>query len=99
VETGWRLGSRVEITRGLAPGERIVTSGTFLIDSESRMESAAAGINASLAKDPVSGLEVSRRKAEKAGLKSTYQQQTYYFASVENRARFDKEPARYLKNQ
>jgi Cu(I)/Ag(I) efflux system membrane fusion protein len=38
VETGWRFGDRVEIVRGLAPGERIVTSGTFLIDSEARMK-------------------------------------------------------------
>jgi Cu(I)/Ag(I) efflux system membrane fusion protein len=38
VETGWRLGDRVEITKGLEPGERIVVSGNFLIDSESRMK-------------------------------------------------------------
>ena len=97
VETGRRLGNRVEITKGLAPGERIVTSGTFLIDSESRMEMAAAGTTGSLAKDPVSGLDVSIRKAEKAGLKSTYQQKVYYFASAENRVRFDQDPGRYLK--
>jgi RND family efflux transporter MFP subunit len=46
VETGWRFGNRVEITRGLASGERIVVSGTFLIDSESRMKAAAAGMQA-----------------------------------------------------
>jgi len=43
VETGWRFGDSVEIVEGLAPGERIVTSGTFLLDSESRMKSASAG--------------------------------------------------------
>ena len=43
VETGWRLGDRIEITKGLAPGERIVVSGTFLIDSESKMQLTAAG--------------------------------------------------------
>jgi multidrug efflux pump subunit AcrA (membrane-fusion protein) len=37
VETGWRLGGRVEIVRGLAAGERIVVSGRFLLDSETRM--------------------------------------------------------------
>jgi membrane fusion protein, copper/silver efflux system len=42
VETGWRLGGRVEITKGLKPGERVVASGTFLVDSESRLGSAAA---------------------------------------------------------
>jgi Cu(I)/Ag(I) efflux system membrane fusion protein len=38
VETGARFGSRIEIVRGLSGGERIVVSGTFLIDSESRMD-------------------------------------------------------------
>jgi membrane fusion protein, copper/silver efflux system len=42
VETGWRFGDRVEITNGLTPGERIVVSGTFLLDSESRLKPAAA---------------------------------------------------------
>jgi RND family efflux transporter MFP subunit len=41
VETGWRIGDDVEVTKGLVPGERIVVSGTFLIDSESRMKAAA----------------------------------------------------------
>ena len=37
VQTGRRLGDRVEIVKGLAPGERIVVAGMFLLDSESRM--------------------------------------------------------------
>lgn len=37
VETGWRFGERVEIVRGLRAGDRIVVSGRFLLDSESRM--------------------------------------------------------------
>ena len=44
VETGWRAGDQVEIVKGLMAGEKIVVSGTFLIDSESRMKAAAAGI-------------------------------------------------------
>lgn len=44
VQTGERMGDRVEILRGLKPDERIVTSGTFLIDSESQMKSATAGM-------------------------------------------------------
>ena len=44
VETGWRFGDRVEITKGLMAGEQIVISGNFLIDSESRMKMAAAGM-------------------------------------------------------
>jgi membrane fusion protein, copper/silver efflux system len=61
VETGWRFGDRVEIVRGLAPGDRIVVSGNFLIDSESRMRAGAtptAGADdrppASAAAEPVS---------------------------------------------
>jgi Cu(I)/Ag(I) efflux system membrane fusion protein len=38
VETGWRFDDVVEVTKGLMPGERIVISGTFLVDSESRMK-------------------------------------------------------------
>jgi multidrug efflux pump subunit AcrA (membrane-fusion protein) len=38
VETGSRMGDDVEVTKGLAAGERIVISGTFFIDSESRMK-------------------------------------------------------------
>ncbi len=44
VVTGWRYNDRVEIVEGLKPGEKIVVSGNFLIDSESRMKLAAAGL-------------------------------------------------------
>jgi membrane fusion protein, copper/silver efflux system len=37
VKTGRRFGDRVQILEGLTPGERIAVSGTFLLDSESRM--------------------------------------------------------------
>lgn len=37
VQTGERFAGRVEILGGLQPGQRIVTSGNFLLDSESRM--------------------------------------------------------------
>jgi Cu(I)/Ag(I) efflux system membrane fusion protein len=40
VETGWRNGGDVQVTKGLTAGERIVISGTFLVDSESRMKAA-----------------------------------------------------------
>ena len=97
VETGWRLGNRIEITKGLSAGERIAVSGTFLLDSESRMELAAEGIVGGLSKDPVCGLDVSIRKAEKSGRKSDYQGKTYYFSSAECRARFLKDPDRYAE--
>jgi RND family efflux transporter MFP subunit len=37
VSVGERLGDRVVILSGLAPGERVVASGTFLVDSETRL--------------------------------------------------------------
>jgi RND family efflux transporter MFP subunit len=47
VETGDRFsdggGGRVEITKGLKAGEQIVTSGTFLLNSESQMKPGVEG--------------------------------------------------------
>jgi len=43
VETGWRFGERVEILRGVRPGERVVVEATFLVDSESRLKVPASG--------------------------------------------------------
>ncbi len=99
VETGWRVGNRVEIVRGLEPGERIVISGTFLIDSESRLELAASGMYGTISKDPVCGVEVSINKAEKVGRKSIYQGKVYYFTSDECKQQFDKKPDRYLNKE
>jgi RND family efflux transporter MFP subunit len=41
IEAGERYEGFVEVLAGLKPGERIVTSGAFLVDSESRMRSGA----------------------------------------------------------
>lgn len=46
VETGWHFDDRIEIVRGLAAGEKIVVSGTFLMDSESRMRLGAPAADA-----------------------------------------------------
>jgi membrane fusion protein, copper/silver efflux system len=97
VETGRRIGNRVEIVKGLTPGERIVLSGNFLIDSESRLELAAAGMVGTLSKDPVCGENVSVNKAEKAGRKSSYKGINYYFSSDRCKEQFENNPERYLK--
>jgi hypothetical protein len=52
VKTGWSLGGQVEITEGLEPGEKIVVSGNFLIDSESRMELTASGAEGEIGDAP-----------------------------------------------
>ncbi len=41
VEVGWRSAERVEILKGLAPGEHVVVAATFLVDSESRLKNPA----------------------------------------------------------
>lgn len=99
VETGWRFENLVEIKSGLKEDEKIVTSGTFLIDSESRLEMASAGMVTKLQKDPISGLNVSITKAEKEGRKTTYKGKVYYFSSDQNREQFEKNPDRYLNGE
>jgi len=94
VETGWRFGERVQVTRGLEPGERVVVAGNFLLDSESRMRAAAAGIEAP-SKDPVCGMDVDRVKAKAAGRTSEYQGTTYYFCADQCKRKFDSNPAQY----
>ena len=66
VEIGSRMGDRLEITKGLTEGEKVVVSGTFLVDSESRMRLAAAGIHGEWHVDPVCGMQVDEGKT-KAG--------------------------------
>ena len=46
VVVGDRFGDQVAITRGLSAGERVVASGTFLVDSESQLKAAASGMGA-----------------------------------------------------
>lgn len=43
VKLGFKAGDRWEVLEGLAPGEVVVTSGPFLIASESRIRSTAGG--------------------------------------------------------
>jgi Cu(I)/Ag(I) efflux system membrane fusion protein len=104
VETTWRFGDRVGIGRGLQAGERIVVAGNFLIDSESRMQAAAArpelvaqaAARASAGAethDPVCGMDVDPAKAPH----SEYQGKSYYFCSPNCKHDFDANPAKYAK--
>jgi RND family efflux transporter MFP subunit len=94
VETGWRIDDRVQITKGLTAGERIVLSGTFLLDSEARMKAAAAGISTA-EKDPICGMEVDQAKAKAAGRAVTYKGTTFYFCSDTCKKTFESDPAKY----
>jgi Cu(I)/Ag(I) efflux system membrane fusion protein len=98
IETGWRLGDRVEVVKGLMEGERIVVSGTFLIDSESRMKAAARGIVGAAAEDPVCGMQVDEARAAAAGRRSVYQGAAYFFCADECKTRFDRDPASFLSS-
>jgi YHS domain-containing protein len=88
----------VEIVKGLMPGERIVISGTFLLDSESRMKMAAAGMatraEARAAKDPICGMDVDESKAKAAGRISEHGGKTYYFCADECKRQFDRDHKR-----
>lgn len=44
VKVGTRVGDRIVVLEGLRPGDVIVTSGNFLIDSESRLKSATGAM-------------------------------------------------------
>ena len=74
-------------------GEQIVVSGNFLVDSESRMRLAAAGLPEDYVLDPVCGMGVDPKKAGEK--KSVYQGQTYYFCNPDCKAKFDAEPEKY----
>ena len=69
VITGQRDGDRIQILSGLTGGERIVTSGNFLIDSESQMKAAAGGMAGmpGMTNEPTKSPDAPPRKpAEKA---------------------------------
>jgi RND family efflux transporter MFP subunit len=45
VQTGWSFGDRIQITKGVQVGDKVVSSGTFLIDSETRINQAIGSTN------------------------------------------------------
>ena len=96
VETGWRRGGLVEITRGLMDKEHIVVSGTFMIDSESRMQAAAMGIYDEGVMDPVCGMYIDEKRAKASGKTIKFGGNTYYFCSPECQHDFVKNPRIYL---
>jgi len=99
IETGWRLGDRVQVTRGLEPGERIVVSGNFLIDSESRMRmpemaGAAPAEKVQTVKDLVCGMTVDPKSPKIQ--KTQYQGETYCFCSETCKQSFQANPEKFL---
>jgi YHS domain-containing protein len=75
-------------------------SGLFLLDSESRLQLAAATTTkapspavASANSDPVCGMEVDPAKA---GHKSVHGGRSYFFCSASCKAKFDENPSKYV---
>ena len=73
VEIGDRLDDRVVILSGLKEGERIVTSANFLIDSESQLKSAMAGMSG-----PARGLRRRRRRPAVQTMKGHTRDQSHH---------------------
>jgi Cu(I)/Ag(I) efflux system membrane fusion protein len=92
VETGRYYNDRVEVLKGLMAGERIVVSGNFLIDSESRFKASPTEVTGPMSTDPSCGMLTSEEKARESGMTTVYQGKTYYFCSRECKANFDKSP-------
>ncbi len=97
VATGRHWGDQIEILQGLAAGERIVTAGNFLVDSESRMKLAAAGLQGLPAKDLVCHMSVDDSKARAAARFSDYQGMTYYCCNDACKQNFDQAPASFTE--
>jgi len=101
VKTGWRSGDRVQVTEGLAPGERVVVSGNFLIDSESRMKQSASAAAAAAdtteiaaEKDPVCGMPVDPKTAN--AMQTRHGGKTYTFCSPKCKKDFEAAPRKYV---
>ncbi len=96
VQTGWRIGGHVQILQGLMPGETIVISGNFLLDSESRMKLAAAGVHGAPAIDPVCGMGVDEITARARRRTTMHAGTNYFFCNDGCKKSFDANPAQFL---
>jgi multidrug efflux pump subunit AcrA (membrane-fusion protein)/YHS domain-containing protein len=115
VDLGSSFGNRVTVKRGLAEGDRVVTAGNFLIDSESRMKPAvlrtvnekhdatapasAVASNAGTTVDPVCGMSLDRKKAIADGHSETYHGETFVFCSDKCHKKFLHDPTKYLDDR
>jgi RND family efflux transporter MFP subunit len=106
VQTGAAYGGRVTMTSGLSEGDRIVTAGTFLVDSESRMRwstlissditlKSNKTKNESAVRDRVCGMSLEGKKAQSSGKTEMYHGETFLFCSDKGRKKFQENPARY----
>ena len=114
VELGPSFGNRVTVKRGLAEGDRVVTAGNFLIDSESRMKPAALRTvnekhhttkavpvvaHSAMTQDPVCGMSIDRDKAVADGHTETSRGETIVFCSDKCHKKFLQDPNKYLEDR
>lgn len=97
VTIGERGDNQVQVLQGLTAGERIVVSGNFLLDSESRMKLAAAGVYGTVATDPVCGMTVDEPKARAANCMAEHLGKVYFFCNDGCKADFVGSPEKFLK--
>lgn len=93
VTTGWSYAGRVEILKGLKEGDEVVTSGNFLLDSESRMRSAGSDPLTEVSIDPICKMEVEHARARANGLTSDHDGETVYFCNPGCKEKFDADPS------
>lgn len=114
VELGSSFGNRVTVKRGLSEGDRVVTAGNFLIDSESRMKPAVlrtvnekreattatpAVAHNGMTVDPVCGMSLDRSKALADGHTEAYRGETFVFCSDQCHKKFLQDPAKYAQDR
>ena len=100
VELGAAEGDRVAVLRGLEEGDRVVTSGNFLIDSESRIRLAKVISNNSKTdlasnRDPVCGMSMADKHAD-SQYTAKYRGETFSFCSEKCQKKFEQDPAKFI---
>lgn len=98
IEIGRSFGNRVEILAGLKEGERIAVSGTFLLDSESRMKTTATGISGTPRQDPVCGMYLDEARARASGNIIEAGGKTCYFCSPDCKQKYVKDPTAKVRH-
>jgi Cu(I)/Ag(I) efflux system membrane fusion protein len=68
VEAGQEAGGKTEILKGLKPGDRVVLSGQFLIDSEASLSSTLARMEGGDAAAPISAIATHRGSGNVTGV-------------------------------
>jgi membrane fusion protein, copper/silver efflux system len=94
VKTGGSRGDQIEVVEGLAEGERVVVSGSFLLDSETRLRNVKLGLRDNVVVDPVCGMKIDPSGA--GDLKSVHGGKTFYFCSAGCKTAFESKPGEYL---